>query len=382
MRFFVGIAIATCFLVCATVCIADQIAITDDGRKIRLNDENMTWEWVKPSKEIVTPSDDAKMILIPKGVFQMGDNYGFENEKPAHNVYLDAFYMDKYEVTNSQYKKFLEATGYEKTPKYWLNVEFNAPNLPVVGVSWHDAKAYAKWAGKRLPTEAEWEKAARSGLENKRYPWGDEINHGRANYEGTGLIDKWEKTSPVSMFGPNDYGIYNMAGNVRECCEDWYNKDYYKESPEKNPKGPDSGEYRILRGGDWNSDPKYPLRNDLRVAMRGTEKPDYTDYRAGFRCAISLKEAPKIQDSKSLLPTPYNKVEIGMSVDQLKAICGEPAADSHSIDRPYDNAILSYTTDEYTISFHILLGKVNKITKREIEKNEDGSTIICIPKVQ
>ena len=147
-----------------------------------------------------TGKDGAEMVLIPAGEFQMGSNYGYNDEKPVHTVYLDAFYMDKYEVTNALYKKFMDATGH-KAPAYWNDSSYNAPDQPVLGVSWNDAKAYAEWAGKRLPTEAEWEKAARGGLVGKKYPWGDSISHDDANYGGTGGKDKWDGTSPVGSFG-------------------------------------------------------------------------------------------------------------------------------------------------------------------------------------
>jgi iron(II)-dependent oxidoreductase len=131
----------------------------------------------------------------------------------------------------------MDATDYE-APSYWNDSKFNAPNHPVVGVSWDDAVAYANWAGKRLPTEAEWEKSARGGLVGKKYPWGDTLTHDDANYSGTGGKDKWEHTSPVGSFASNGYGLYDMAGNVWEWCADWYFNNYYANSLKSNPKGP------------------------------------------------------------------------------------------------------------------------------------------------
>jgi formylglycine-generating enzyme required for sulfatase activity len=230
-----------------------------------------------PLKEI-TGKDGAPMVLIPEGEFEMGSDDGRDDEKPI-TVYLDAFYMDKYEVTNALYKKFMDATGY-KAPRYWDDKKFNAPNHPVVGVNWNDAVAYTKWAEKRLPTEAEWEKAARGGLVGKKYPWGDELSHDYANYSGTGGKDKWEYTSPVGSFDPNGYGLYDMAGNVWEWCDSWYDNKYYDNSPKSNPAGPSSGKYRVLRGGSW-----YGSVDPLRAADRNADGPPDTSDDVGFRCA-------------------------------------------------------------------------------------------------
>jgi len=233
------------------------------------------------SKEIIG-KDGAPMVLIPAGEFEMGSNDGGDDEKPAHTVYLDAFYMDKYEVTNALYKKFMDATGY-KAPEFWNDQSFNDPQHPIVGIRWHDAKAYADWAGKRLPTEAEWEKAARGGLVRKEYSSGDTLTHEDANYNGTGGKDKWEYTSPVGSFAPNGYGLYDMAGNVWECCADWYDSEYYAQSPKSNPTGPSSGSHRVLRGGSWNS---FDFTPSLRVWRRDLGDPmaRLGSYVVGFRC--------------------------------------------------------------------------------------------------
>ena len=220
-----------------------------------------------------------EMALILAGEFQMGSNDGDSDEKPVHTVYLDAFYIDKYEVTNAQYKKFIDATEY-KAPYYWNDSRFNAPNNPVVGVTWYDAKAYADWAGKRLPTEAEWEKSARGGLVGKKYPWGDTLTHDDANYSGTGGKDIWTYTSPVGSFKPNGYGLYDMVGNVWEWCADWYDANYYAISPKSNPTGPSSGSWAVLRGGSWSDYGHY-----LRVAYRYfSYAPTNDNYDVGFRC--------------------------------------------------------------------------------------------------
>jgi formylglycine-generating enzyme required for sulfatase activity len=220
--------------------------------------------------------DGAEMVLIPAGEFEMGSNDS-SGEKPMHTVYLDAFYIDKYEVTNAQYKKFIDETSHRK-PGYWKEPNYDAPNQPVVDVSWDDAKAYADWAGKRLPTEAEWEKAARGGLRGKSYPLGDTLTHDDANYDGTGGQDQWSYTSPVGSFSPNGYGLYDMAGNVWEWCADWYDKNYYANSPRQNPMGPSSGQYRVYRGGSWNtSNP-----DNIRVSNRDYEIRAFSNI--GFRC--------------------------------------------------------------------------------------------------
>ena len=229
--------------------------------------------------------DGAEMILIPAGEFIMGSPEGEgsdDDEHPQHTVFLDAFYIDKREVTNAQYKQFMRATGH-KAPSYWNDEKYNQPNQPVVGVTWHDAVAYAKWAEKRLPTEAEWEKAARGGLVGKKYPWGDSISHDDANYSDTGGRDQWSKTSPVGSFPPNGYGLYDMAGNVWEWCADWYDSNYYSISPSENPAGPSSGSYRVLRGGSW-----YGAQLSIRCAHRGRRGARGMHGSLGFRCAQDL----------------------------------------------------------------------------------------------
>ncbi len=246
------------------------------------------------------PTDEPPegMVLIPAGEFEMGIDSSdipdlvqwakrfrdsvtaslFVDETPRHTVYLDAFYMDIYEVTNAQYQKFMDSTGHAE-PQYWNESGSNAPQQPVVAITWHDAVAYAEWAGKRLPTEAEWEKAARGGLVGKRYSWGDEISRDDANYNDIGGKDVWSFTSPVGSFAANGYGLYDMAGNMWEWCADWYDEGYYANSPRNNPLGPDSGSHRVLRGGSWHHGPYA-----LRVAGRDFDNPASVGSRVGFRC--------------------------------------------------------------------------------------------------
>lgn len=209
--------------------------------------------------------DVEGMIYISGGEFIMGSDSGNPNEKPARTVTIDGFYIDKYEVTNAQFRKFVEATGHIE-PAFWNDEDLSKPNHPVVGVSWEDAAAYAKWAGKRLPTEAEWEKAAR-GFDGRNYPWGDEYKAGYANKFGP--ADGHKFTAPVNSYskGASPYGALNMAGNVWEWCDDWY-------------KGSPSGELKVMRGGSWEDSEK-----NLRTSNRSAETVKYYNYNLGFRCA-------------------------------------------------------------------------------------------------
>jgi iron(II)-dependent oxidoreductase len=218
------------------------------------------------------------MVYVPEGEFTMGTEKGEEDERPVHRVYVAGFYIDKYEVTNKEYKKFLTATG-RRTPDFWSDTDLNKPNLPVVGVSWEDGKAYCKWVGKRLPTEAEWEKAAR-GTDGRRYPWGNKYSAKRANAYGN--QDGFQFTAPVDSLaaGASPFGVLNMAGNVWEWCADWYAEDYYAHTSPKSPKGPSSGQLRVIRGGSWED-----TAAALRITNRHAAEPDYSAYNLGFRCA-------------------------------------------------------------------------------------------------
>ena len=242
--------------------------------------------------------DDSQMIYVPNGRFQMGSATGRPNEQPAHTVQLDGFYMDKYEVTNGQFERFVSTNpqwlkdrigsqyhdgDYLKNWS-WYRYPSGQGDHPVVYISWYVAQAYAKWVGKRLPTEAEWEYAARGGLLDKKYPWGDKITHGEANYSGTGSKDQWSGTAPVGSFRENGYGLYDMAGNAWEWCADWYSSDYYKNSPAKKPLGPSTGSRRVIRGGSW-----YDSIANLRLTARGFSDPTSTSYSGGFRCVSALK---------------------------------------------------------------------------------------------
>jgi iron(II)-dependent oxidoreductase len=218
------------------------------------------------------------MVLVPAGEFWMGSEED-DDEKPRHRVYLDAYYIDKYAVTNILYERFMSAAN-RGTPLFWDDSKFNGPSQPVVGVTWHDADAYCKWAGKRLPTEAEWEKAAR-GTDGRKYPWGDQWDPSRAN----SAESKLGKSTPVGSYpgGASPYGALDMTGNVWHWVADWYDKDYYKHGPETNPRGAESGQSRVLRGGAWYLNPIY-----LRSAYRFSWPPHLRNGHYGFRCAKGL----------------------------------------------------------------------------------------------
>ena len=202
-------------------------------------------------QKITWPKDGSVMVLIPAGSFEMGDHFGQANddERPVHRVELDAFYMDRHEVTIGRFRQFVNQSGYNYPDHLWNKVAQYSPtdDHPMVRLSGDDAAAYASWAGKRLPTEAEWEYAARGRLVGKRYPWGNEISRDYANYSVTGGADRWSgQTAPVGSFKPNGYGLYDMAGNVWEWCADWYDENYYRNSrnsPVNNPLGPETGSF-------------------------------------------------------------------------------------------------------------------------------------------
>lgn len=223
---------------------------------------------------------EPRLVRIPEGEFWMGCETGRANERPLHRVWVDAFEMAVTTVTNAAYRRFLQNTGY-RPPPLLDDPVFNHPEQPVVAVNWYDAAAYCEWltriTGKlyRLPTEAEWEKAARGGLEGKLYPWGDDFPEESKHYERG-----WQTDRPdaVGIHEPNGYGLYNMADNVHEWCLDYYEADYYAYSPERNPRGPSRGTRRSSRGGAWRHQIKIS-----RCAARSSLPPDhcYADY--GFR---------------------------------------------------------------------------------------------------
>jgi iron(II)-dependent oxidoreductase len=229
----------------------------------------------------------TEMVPIPAGKFIMGkDSERGANFGPAHTVYVDSFYMDEHEVTNRQYLEFCEATGY-KLPEFWgMDVFHSSENYldyPVVGINWYDAQKYAAWAGKRLPTEAEWEYAARGGLVQNEFPDGNTWDTPlRWNEAGT-----WEnQTVQVKNFKPNGYGLFDMGGNVWEWVMDRYQYDYYLESPESNPEGPEQGGNRVIRGGGWRSG-----KMCHKVYFRKGLISNWVDFAVGFRCAKDVSNS-------------------------------------------------------------------------------------------
>jgi formylglycine-generating enzyme required for sulfatase activity len=292
------------------------------------------------------PAEEVPLVWIPGGTFLMGtDEKDFPDAGPVHEVTVRGFWMEAHEVTNEQFARFVKETGYVTVAEKpmgplppgsfgfeapagevtldnpyrwwkfvpganWRHPEGPGSSLqgrekhPVVHVSWDDAAAYAKWAGKRLPTEAEWEFAARGGLAGKPYAWGDELKPG-----GKWMANVWQgafpkensredgfvTTAPVMSYPPNAYGLYDMAGNVWEWCSDWYRPDYYAQSPRRDPKGPDTSHdpqepgvpKRVQRGGSFMCSDLYCVR--YRVAGRGKGEPVSAANHIGFRC---VKDAP------------------------------------------------------------------------------------------
>ncbi len=282
----------------------------------------------------VREKDGMVMVYVPGGEFTMGSSlfetivlsgsklFLFSDQRPKHKVYLDGFWIDKTEVTVGMFRKFVEETGYKTSAelkgggKPWRDgpKEYEWPvvagidwlhpreagieaedNHPVVQVSWEDAMAYAKWAGATLPTEAQWEKAAR-GPDERKFPWGNEFNGAYLNYgditcpvkrwRDTEFNDGYAFTAPVGTYprGASPYGVLDMSGNVWEWVLDWYDEDYYGNSPYKNPPGPESGRVRAMRGGSWyDGNPK----EWVSCVIRHQNPPDDRYEDVGFRCAVN-----------------------------------------------------------------------------------------------
>lgn len=238
--------------------------------------------------------DPVSMVTIPAGEFLMGspEGKGRADERPQRAVYLDAFVIDQVEVTNERYMAFVKTTGHRTPPNPYgtspLVSLAGIEHLPVVQTTWYDAKAYCTWAKKRLPTEAEWEKAAR-GTDGRLYPWGNEPPTAkRANFDR-----EWEDEKtlhPVGSLpgGDSPYGVKDMAGNAREWVSDWYDADYYQDAPPRNPLGPDKkGVVRSIRGGSWHSP-----ASDITTTARGRGGFALQTHGTGFRCARSLDNGP------------------------------------------------------------------------------------------
>jgi len=298
-----------------------------------------------PPAQAVRWRSTKGQVRLPGGEFAMGDAFGegypADGEGPVHQVRLKPFHIDETAVTNAQFAAFVKATGHVTdaerygssavfhlavdaapadllgraagTP-WWINVRgahWRCPdgprsgitdrrNHPVVHVSFSDATAYALWAGKRLPTEAEWEFAARGGLAGRRYAWGDELTpdgRWRCNiWQGrfpdhNSAEDGYLTTAPVRSYRPNGYGLWNTAGNVWEWCADWFSPTYYAQAPVDDPRGPEAGTTRVLRGGSYLCHDSYC--NRYRVAARSSNTPDSSSGNLGFRCANDLSRHPE-----------------------------------------------------------------------------------------
>lgn len=288
------------------------------------------WQWARgPVAQVAPPTTEATgpqrvklsygMVWIPAGEFVMGDRHlPAADCRPIHVVWLDGYWIDQHPVTNAEFRRFVEATGYvttaeqvgwsmvfDATTRRWQQLAgadwrhprgprstlLGADTHPVVHVSWHDATQFARWAGKRLPTEAEYERAARGGLLEARYAWGDEVptrEQARANFwqgkfphEDRG-IDGFTSLAPVAQYPPNRFGLFDMAGNTWCWCGDWYDGQYYLTSSSRNPTGPREGAERVLRGGSWLSTLEAP--DQLAVAARHHALPTISSCDIGFRC--------------------------------------------------------------------------------------------------
>ena len=267
-----------------------------------------------------------EMVLIPAGTFEMGTDQGLPFEGPVHTVQVDAFLIDRYEVTNRQYQEFVEASGHvtESEKLGWSGVfdvqegawkpvdgaDWRHPEgpgssiterlgHPVVHVSWEDARAYAEWSGKSLPTEAQWEWAARGGLTESVYSWGNELqpegSHMANVWQGTFPLkdqgeDGFQAPAPVGTFPANGYGLYDIAGNVWEWTEDWFSPNTYRENgPSRNPRGPTSGQEKVIRGGSWMCSENYCT--GYRVGARQKTPTDSGLNNLGFRCVRGVGDS-------------------------------------------------------------------------------------------
>ncbi|MFC3418793.1 formylglycine-generating enzyme family protein [Salinicoccus hispanicus] len=307
--------------------------------------QNSTIKKAEQEKQDISQRSDirfeSKMVRIPGGSFLMGteDGEGFKSdgEGPIRSVEVSSFYMDAHTVTNREFTQFVEETGYRTEAEsfgwsfifykllpenyeptvqqlpgipwwyaaeevYWYQPEGQGSSIedrmdhPVIHVSWNDAAAFCKWAGKRLPTEAEWEMAARGGLEQKKFPWGDELTPDGVHYcniwqgafpkENT-LEDGFMSTAPAQSFPPNGYGLHNVAGNVWEWCSDWFAKNNHQRSA-VNPTGPTEGKAKVMRGGSYLCHHSYC--NRYRVAARSSNTMDSSAGNIGFRCVVSAND--------------------------------------------------------------------------------------------
>ena len=248
------------------------------------------------------------MVFIPGGEFPRGRTHKLpdddlkwyptlmKDDRPVRPVHVDPFYMDSHEVTNAEYAKFVAATKHA-APYHWPGGKLpqGKEDDPVANVSWLDASAYAEWAGKRLPTEAEWERACRGMSEGAVYPWGES----KPSKE-LARFNTVDGPGKVGQCKANSFGLYDIAGNVWEWCADWYDRMYYEKAPSRNPAGPDEGMYRVIRGGSWADEEKY-----LTCAIRSWARPKERSPNIGFRCAKNFSSAvppARAKDIRSAVP--------------------------------------------------------------------------------
>jgi formylglycine-generating enzyme required for sulfatase activity len=240
------------------------------------------------STETPAVAVEPTLIQIPAARFLMGSDSGQDCERPIHRVWIDSFSLAATQVTNAEYSRFCSATGIP-APPFWQDPNFNDPQQPVTAVSWHEAVGYCEWLSSqanrvyRLPTEAEWERAARGGLEQRQFPWGDDPPQLLPDY-----TTRWQTgPEPVARYAPSVFGLYDIGDNVHEWCSDWYDPNYYAISPEHNPPGPEQSPMKpsrkSSRGGSWRHHIKVS-----RCSARSSIPPDfqYSDY--GFRLACNV----------------------------------------------------------------------------------------------
>ncbi|MGB0033667.1 MAG: SUMF1/EgtB/PvdO family nonheme iron enzyme [Candidatus Sulfotelmatobacter sp.] len=227
---------------------------------------------------------EPRLVSISGAWFLMGSASGQDCERPVHRVWVDAFQLAATQVTNAEYAHFLRSTG-SQPPPFWTDKNFSDPQQPVTGVSWFDANDYCQWLSSqtglayRLPSEAEWERAARGDLEQQDFPWGNDPPQSLPDY-----ATRWQTgPEPVARYAPNAFGLYNICDNVHEWCSDWYDPNYYAISPDHNPRGPEPGQRKASRGGSWRHHVKI-----ARCSARSSIPPEfqYADY--GFRLACNI----------------------------------------------------------------------------------------------
>ena len=301
----VRILLAILLAACVQPCLCEPAAASSDATaKAEARPQKLPAGVVEREGQFFCAKDGAEMIYVAPGSFLMGTKT--QKENPVARVYLDAYFIDRFETTNAQYRKFVEETGHPaprfvqrgRTSETWNDLRLSKPTQPVVGVSWQDAADYCKWAGKLLPTQAQWEKAAR-GTDGRKYPWGaahpNDGQQFRANYAQIGRpgapqqTDGYACSAPVGTFGPDRsaYGLADMAGNVSEWCRDWFSIPDPRNRNTTNPEGPDKGQAKIIRGGSWLSSLQFG--DPLRCTEVQFQNPKLAAPSLGLRGVIPLE---------------------------------------------------------------------------------------------